>query len=1311
MLHNPTQIDSLSAETFSGLVLTSALASTMKLDNSEILLKGQYFRDGADLKIEGIDGQQILIINYFANPSPPTIITNDGVLFPPDLIALLTNANKPIQYAENGSTLLVDDPIGIVETALGELKVTRASGDQKKLSEGDSVYQGDILETGTDGAVGITFADGSTFSLGNEGRMVLDELIYDPATNEGSSLFSVVQGVFVFVSGEIASDNPDAMIIRTPVSTLGIRGTKVAGRAAQEGELNTITLMPDSDGIVGSIIVSNSTGTVTLQSAFQTTVVSSSFEAPAQAITLSGTQASALFGSVNKVLPRTAEIRESRNNSDENHSPSSREAENKTATQNTLTVESEDGSNIEDSPTVSEEVLENEPIGDEAEVGLNEEIIFDEPSEKLEGFDTILGKNVDELSETIVPQLSEVVETEEGLETELSQNINTESETLGVEVGTLEESIDETLTPQQAESESFNISEGNLTGDNFSNSNEESNQSLNQDVTEIENQDKPSIQTISEEAVYDAAWGAFETAMNEGQSLDQAASLAEGAAKEIAQDIYGDDYDEAIFNVEFIDANNDLFFEDSILSDGQGQGSNSNTFSDNGEFFDEQNLEPEQEKSFIDEFTASENFSEEDSFVEEEIWYGEELGVTYYTDSWGSSYSYEQEIYLEPPKIGIADGQYVFDGEVFDPWYDFNTFNAFGAGFDTFNVFLDPSIEKQQENDTFFFFPNESERFIPLLTVGNLQQLVNTDSAVTGPILTGLGLLLHSSGTFSFTFKETGQAFAGVGVINETDNAVSSGLLIDNIRINGILVQGFEDGTIGDISSIGSVSVEGFSGSIAPTQGSKQAFLLAGSTSQEDIESFLRLTPDQLDFNGVVDPTFGSALGAQFNVNAGDTLTYDFDFLDAESAGGKAFNFFKDFCFATVSEAFEGQITGTSGDDILTLDLGSNVITGLAGNDTISTGADDDFLDGGAGADTLDGGAGTDTVQFGSDTSGVTVNLTSGTATDGGGSVDTLSNIENVIGTAFADTLTGNSGANSLNGGAGNDTISGLGGADTLNGNAGTDVLTGGGGNDDLIGNTVKFGDSDKAVFSGDRADYTITSIDDITVQVVDATSDRDGTDTLTRIEFLQFTDQTLYIGTNANDTLEASALGVGSSFIALGLGGDDIMKGGDASDTLEGGIGNDTLEGFGGNDTLSGGIGNDIVDGNAGADTLTGGSGTDLFGYFQFADGAAASDGQSGLQTGDQITDFSSGTDRIQFRNTTFDFGETTGLLSSDTFFSKTGYDGTNSGASNGTAYIVFDTKSRTLYHDSDQASDGYTVIATVQSGATITNTDIELI
>ena len=214
MLHVTAQVENRSSNPFSGLVFNSELSDLIRLDNSDILLKGQYYRDGENLRIESIDGQKVLILNYFSSSNPPTLITNGGASFPPDLVTLLATNYAPLQYAQNSSsTLVVDDPIGIVETSLGEVKVTRANGDYIKLSEGDSVFQGDILETGTEGAVGITFVDSSTFSLGDEGRMVLDELIFDPSTNEGSSLFSVVQGVFVFVSGEIASENPDAMIV------------------------------------------------------------------------------------------------------------------------------------------------------------------------------------------------------------------------------------------------------------------------------------------------------------------------------------------------------------------------------------------------------------------------------------------------------------------------------------------------------------------------------------------------------------------------------------------------------------------------------------------------------------------------------------------------------------------------------------------------------------------------------------------------------------------------------------------------------------------------------------------------------------------------------------------------------------------------------------------------------------------------------------------------------------------------------------------------------------------------------------------
>src|SRR5262249_55949034 len=114
---------------------------------------------------------------------------------------------------------------------------------------------------------------------------------------------------------------------------------------------------------------------------------------------------------------------------------------------------------------------------------------------------------------------------------------------------------------------------------------------------------------------------------------------------------------------------------------------------------------------------------------------------------------------------------------------------------------------------------------------------------------------------------------------------------------------------------------------------------------------------------------------------------------------------------------------------------GNNIFRGLAGNDTI---------DGGAGIDTVD--YSTDfrygTFVFMNGANGVIVNLGAGTATDGFGDTDTLSNIENVIGTNFADTITGSSADNTLTGGGGNDTLSGLDGINTIDGGTGWDTAT-----------------------------------------------------------------------------------------------------------------------------------------------------------------------------------------------------------------------------------------------------------------------------
>ena len=128
----------------------------------------------------------------------------------------------------------------------------------------------------------------------------------------------------------------------------------------------------------------------------------------------------------------------------------------------------------------------------------------------------------------------------------------------------------------------------------------------------------------------------------------------------------------------------------------------------------------------------------------------------------------------------------------------------------------------------------------------------------------------------------------------------------------------------------------------------------------------------------------------------------------------------------------------------VSLSLGTPQVTGGAGSDTLlnvenlTGSAFADTMSGNAGNNVLNGGAGIDTVSYANAGAGVAVNLgTVGPQNTVGAGLDVLSNFENLTGSAYGDTLTGNAGANAINGGFGND---------TLVASAGVDTLTGGGG-------------------------------------------------------------------------------------------------------------------------------------------------------------------------------------------------------------------------------------------------------------------------
>src|SRR5258708_6896970 len=118
-----------------------------------------------------------------------------------------------------------DSRIGTIKTMKGAAQVIGASG-SVAATVGGAVHQNDTLETGADGALGLSFIDNTTLSMGANSRITLTKVVFNPDQGELAFASNIVKGTFMFVSGSIAKLAPQAVQITTPVSTIGIRGTR-----------------------------------------------------------------------------------------------------------------------------------------------------------------------------------------------------------------------------------------------------------------------------------------------------------------------------------------------------------------------------------------------------------------------------------------------------------------------------------------------------------------------------------------------------------------------------------------------------------------------------------------------------------------------------------------------------------------------------------------------------------------------------------------------------------------------------------------------------------------------------------------------------------------------------------------------------------------------------------------------------------------------------------------------------------------------------------------------------------------------------
>jgi Ca2+-binding RTX toxin-like protein len=337
--------------------------------------------------------------------------------------------------------------------------------------------------------------------------------------------------------------------------------------------------------------------------------------------------------------------------------------------------------------------------------------------------------------------------------------------------------------------------------------------------------------------------------------------------------------------------------------------------------------------------------------------------------------------------------------------------------------------------------------------------------------------------------------------------------------------------------------------------------------------------------------------------------------------------------------SFKADVIKGDGDsNVLRGNNGNDVLEGRGGIDQLFGDAGNDTLNGGRGSDRLDGGGGVDTASYADSASAVSASLAAERATGLDSGFDRLFNIENVTGSAFDDSLTGDAGANVLKGGDGDDVLAGLAGFDTLDGGDefGIDSasyaaspsavvvhlaagLAAGGhatgdtlvGIEGVIGSAfadVLFGDAEPNLLDGGGGADTLAGGGGPDVYIVD----------------------------NVGDTVSEAAGGgfdILRTSVSIALAPDNEIEfittndeNGTAPINITGGDGGTHIEGNNGNNVIDGSGGDDFLIGHRGTDTLSGGTGEDRFIW------RATGETGTALATMDVIADFNPAEgDRIQ--------------------------------------------------------------------------------
>ena len=142
----------------------------------------------------------------------------------------------------------------------------------------------DKVQTGN-GRVEIKFVDDSTVKVTEHSKLVIDDFVYSGKPSTSRMALKFASGTVRFATGQSGKMNKSNINLKTPTATIAVRGTDFASTVDDFGK-SLIVLLPEADGSVGEITVSNAAGMVILTKAFQATVVTTADSRPSKPVIL-----------------------------------------------------------------------------------------------------------------------------------------------------------------------------------------------------------------------------------------------------------------------------------------------------------------------------------------------------------------------------------------------------------------------------------------------------------------------------------------------------------------------------------------------------------------------------------------------------------------------------------------------------------------------------------------------------------------------------------------------------------------------------------------------------------------------------------------------------------------------------------------------------------------------------------------------------------------------------------------------------------------------------------------------------------------